>query len=121
MGRKHLSLEVNFLNNELTRMTVPNEDSTIEGGDLGIWNLTTPTAARVLTVQDYDQSRFAQYHSEPPFKPHVMIRSKVKCDVFNVVVKDVAGNTLYTFAADNTAAEEYCILRQNSSKEWELA
>ena len=121
MGVKNLSNEVILQDDILTRMTVPDEDTTIEGGDIGIWNLTAPTGARTVTIRNYDATRFAQYASDFPKKPHIMIRSAVDCSVNNVTVKNEAGTTLHTFDADNSADTEYAICRLTSTKLWEAA
>ena len=105
----------------LTRGTVPDANTTIEGGERVIWVCTTPTAERTITVKNYDRTRFDHYMNEGPRKPHIMIKCGVDCSGFEILVKDEAGNTLYTFTEDHSTTAIYIVLRLSTSNTWELA
>lgn len=100
------------------------EETTIQGGVDGVWDITTVAAAYDITVADYDRTHFSEYPT-PPNKPYIVIKCSADCSVFNVAVKTVAGVTLYTFAADYSVTPRYIVLTvacpTAGTSEWQLA
>jgi hypothetical protein len=121
MARFHSSLYEQVSNDILDRVTISSiGDNEVEGGGV-VWVADTDIRGSIdsITVLDYDQSRHSCYDKH--FKPHVIIKNNQNCSVNNMTVKDFAGNTLFTFAADNSATPAYCVLRLTTARAWELA
>jgi hypothetical protein len=118
MGNQFSSLyKLSKTNLPIDTVTVPNADTTIFGSGV-IWNLTTPTAARTITVATYDRGDYANF--DPESRQVIIIRSKVDCSVNNVTIANAAG-TVFTFATNDTSAEKYCVLKLTTAGLWELA
>ena len=97
-------------------------DCTIEGGPSVCWYFTGILKSDfTISVRDYDQSRHGEYDNAH-FKPHIMIKSMADCSFGGACyVKDMAGNTLFTFNTNNINTPAYCVLRLNTSRVWETA
>jgi len=98
--------------------------STIHGGVDGVWDCATASAAWTLTVENYDESRFAEY---PKYrnKPYIVIKCSCDTSVFNITVQDEAGTGLYTFAANYSVTPIYIVLTLDTATTgihtWKLA
>jgi hypothetical protein len=84
------------------------EDCNVQGGVDGVWNIASQSAFTVV-VEDYDKSHFAEYPT-PPNKPYVIFKCDLDKQLGATEIKDEAGNTLFTFNADNSAQTGYCVL-----------
>ena len=89
------------------------EATTIQGGADGVWDITTVAQAYTVTVNNYDRSHFADYVT-PPNKPYIIIKCSADCSVENATIKDEAGNTLFTFAANYSVTPGYVVLTLDS-------
>lgn len=121
MARFHSGLYERVSNDILDRVTISSiGDNEVEGGGV-VWVAATDIRGSIdsITVLDYDQSRHSCYDKH--FKPHVIIKNTQDCSSSNMTVKDSAGTTLFTFAANNTVNPAYCVLRLTTARAWELA
>ena len=116
MTRYHSDIHRQISNDILDRYNLLTGTHEIEGG--GVTWVISETIDEV-TVLDYDQSRHGCYDKQ--FKPHVIIKNITDCSVGNCLVKNMAGATLFTFAANNTVNPAYCVLRLTTARAWELA
>lgn len=99
-------------------VSLPNEANTIEG-DKVLWDCdVTPTAARVLTVRPFDESRHGEYRDV--HKPFLVIKCAVDCGTYEITVKDADANTLYTFTEDRSSTPIYIALHLDANGAWEL-
>ena len=100
--------------------SLPDADSTIEGG-VCTWLLGTAlTGARTITLASYDSGRHGEYFGHE--KPVVLVKCAVDCSVNNAVIKDADGSTLFTFATDCSVTPKYVAFRLNQAgTAWELA
>ena len=107
-------------NYTLDRVSLGDSDNTIEGADVVFVQDTALTGERTVTVRNYDRARYGEY-GPGVNKPVIIIKNAVAANVNNLVIKDVAGNTLYTFSADNSVTPAYIALRLKDDLTWELA
>jgi hypothetical protein len=95
------------------------DDATIEGDDT-VWVLTANDLE--VIVRNFTSGRMAEYMGR---RPMLVIKNTADCSVNNSLILDEAGNTLYTFAADNSVTPAYVALRlvdgDRNSVAWELA
>jgi len=100
------------------------EESTIDGGVDGVWDITTAAAAWTLTVNHWDEGLYANY-PKGKNKPYIILKCSADCSGFNVTVDDEAGTTLYTFAANYSVNARYVVLTldvaTNGFHTWKLA
>ena len=106
------------------RATVPNATTTIVGNTV-IWDLTEPTAARVLTLRSYDKSDSDNYYwAGKKQLPIIVVRCAVDCSSYEFTVKDDDGtpNTLYTFTEDRSSTPIYVAFKKSATTNlWVLA
>jgi hypothetical protein len=116
-------------NDVLDRQNLGTVTNTIEGGGVTwVANSTHIAVAPDITVLNYDPSRNGEYNyggNGGDRKPHIIIKGTADFRTYNVKVLDEAGNTLYTFDANNATNPTYCVLRlvtgHRDSVSWELA
>lgn len=117
MTRYHADIFRQVSDDQLDRVNLPTATShDVEGG--GVTWVISETIGSV-TVLDYDQSRHGCYDKK--FKPHIIIKNITNCSQDNCLVKNMAGDTLFTFNANNAAVPAYCVLRLTDCRAWELA
>jgi len=116
MARYHSDIYRQISNDILDRVNLPTGTHEIEGGGV-TWVISE--TIDVVTVLDYDQSRHGCYDKK--FKPHVIIKNITDCSQDNCLVKNMAGDTLFTFNANNAVTPAYCVLRLTTCRAWELA
>lgn len=105
----------------LNRATITIGDHYVEGGGL-VWVAAHNIAGFVesITLLNYDSTRAAQYRFGT--HPHIIIKNTQDSSGTNLVIKNMAGNTLYTFAANNSVTPAYVVFRiDGTTKNWELA
>jgi hypothetical protein len=84
------------------------EACNVQGGVDGVWEIDSAGAFDVV-VEDYDKSHFAEYPT-PPNKPYVIFSCDLDKTGGTTLIKDEAGNTLYTFSGDYSVHKGYCVL-----------
>ena len=105
----------------LERVSLPDEDNLIEGGDI-VFNLDAAvTAARALVLRKYDRGRYGEFKPGQNQKPHMIVKCSVDCSVNNVTVEYPDSTTLYTFDTDCSTIPKYVVFRVNDDGDWELA
>ena len=103
-------------NKTLDRVNLTDADNTIFGSGV-VWVLATPTAARTLTIANYEEDA----DDNQGWKKNVIIKCKVNCSGNNITIADAAGTTLYTLSTNQAAAELYLVFRLKDDQTWELA
>lgn len=119
MAVKYASFYKRDHNKSLNRVSLGDSDNTVEGSAVTWVQDTALTAARTITVRDFDQSRHGEYDDK--LYPKLVIKCAVDASVNNLVVADTAAAVLFTFAADYSVTPAYCVLRLDSVGDWELA
>ena len=92
-----------FITSKITTTT------TIQGGANGVWNISAAAGSYDVTVANFDKTHFSDYVT-PPNKPYIIIKCSVDTSANNVAIKNAAGSTLYTFAADYSVNPRYVVL-----------
>jgi len=120
MARYHSGLYEQVAHDILDEVVIPVGSHEVEGGGV-VWvaNIDIRGTVDVITVLDYDQSRHGCYDKK--FKPHVIIKNNQNCAQNNLLVRNFAGNLLFTFDTDDTVVPGYCVLRLNTARHWQLA
>lgn len=79
---------------------------------------------RAIYVQNYDMSRYGEYNygnAGEDDKPHIMIKCTANCIASWYVIKNMVGDTLYTFDSDCSLVPKYIVLGLDANDNWILS
>lgn len=103
---------------QMQLVTLGDEDVTIDGIGV-VWDVSaTLTAARTVTLLNYCPLR----DNGQQQKPVLIIRCSTDASVYNAVIADADGSTLFTFAANYSVTPGYAVFQIGLDGEtWVLA